>query len=134
MHTVISRATCDNNFVDWHKNGAPMAPRRMRASVLVRGKANTHVGNGLVLPCGVTHVSDEAAEFLRNNPTFLQMQKDGFMEIVKGESSEKEAAKVAAVGLQKEDGSAPLTEARLREISTRQLKVMDAEYGALVYH
>ena len=139
MHTVISRATCDNKFVDYYEAKSEQEPRLARASVLVRGRANTCNKFGLVIPCGVTYIEDDAAvEFLEKNPTFQEMKKAGFMEIVKGKQSDAESAELANGFLKQADGSAPLTEARMKEIGERTMKTATEaavpEYGALVMH
>lgn len=103
---VVSRTSQDIEYTDWVYSKTGLCEKKF--SVLVKGGANVidrktlQTANGIITP-----VSDEEAEFLANNDTFLRHQERGFVELV---SSRNKAESMAEEKTEAKDGGAQLTE------------------------
>ena len=104
MKYIVSKSSQGIDFMDWEKTVGGL--NRLKRSVSIKGcafvadKKTLEAVNGVV-----TEITDEDYDWLKDNPTFKQMEKDGFMVVM---DKEKEAKKEAEKG-DKKDASAQLT-------------------------
>jgi len=107
MPYVASTLSCDQFYTEWNRpvsSGAKIArPATPFKQVFISGRAN--VQNKISTPEGViTKISDEDAEFLKQNPAFQGHEKNGHVKIIR---SAVDPVKVAR-DMKDRDDSAPL--------------------------
>ena len=106
MPYIVSRLAAGVSYVTYKKQqrgGKPLPT----GSVLVKGGADVADKRTLITPLGVlTEVKPEEVEQLRNNPIFVEQEKDGFLKVL----DKKPDPEKAAASLDK-DSSAQMTEA-----------------------
>ncbi len=91
MPHIASTLTCDTEYVQWHRGGDD---RLVKArSVVVKGGFGL-ANKNFVTPQGavLTEVSDDDAAFLETDHHFKEHQKEGFVKIIKGRSTDGEKA------------------------------------------
>lgn len=104
MKYIVSKSSQGIDFMDWEKTIGGL--NRLKRTVSIKGSAYVADKKTLEAVKGeVTEISDEDYEWLKDNPTFKQMEKDGYMVVME---KEKEAKKEAEKG-DKKDASAQLT-------------------------
>jgi hypothetical protein len=102
---VFSTLANDQNYTNWVKGGGDV-PIKGHA-VMIKGGTGV-ANNRLITPLGVaTEVTEFDLEELKNNPCFLEHQRDGYI-VVKNKKSDTE--KVAS-DMNLKDESAPMTDA-----------------------
>ena len=103
---VYSTLSADTRYVDWQRTPGLNVPGR---SVLVRGGSGVALlgaGQHVLTRHGArTEVSDEEAEFLKNDPHFKEHEKRGFVRI---ENAARDPETVARK-MEDDKGSAPKT-------------------------
>ena len=104
MKYIVSKSSQGIEFMDWEKTVGGL--NRLKRSVVIKGTAFVADKKTLEANKGcVTEISDEDYEWLKDNPTFKQMENDGYMVVM---DKEKAAEKEAEKG-DKKDASAQLT-------------------------
>lgn len=104
MKYIVSKSSQGIDFMDWEKTVGGL--NRLKRTISIKGSAYVADKKTLEAVKGeVTEISDEDYEWLKDNPTFKQMEKDGYMVVME---KEKEAKKEAEKG-DKKDASAQLT-------------------------
>jgi len=109
MHTIISTATADTDYVLYNRTDTNAVPV-IAGKVRVKGGANLAKGRrGQSLQdetplAGQTVVSNEQLEFLKNDPAFQRHLSRGFLAIIGGTDKVEKVVK----NMTPKDRSAPL--------------------------
>jgi hypothetical protein len=113
MPFVYSTSSCSAFYGTYIPSPATAHAHKIEKKVLIYGKANvaplrdSKTTITFATPLGaVTKVSDQDLEFLMTVPAFIKHMKAGFLKV---EKSNKPIEKVVSEGMQKKDGSAPIT-------------------------
>lgn len=124
MHTIISTATADTDYVVYERNDTTAVPTVVHR-IRVKGGANLAKGRrGQILQeetkiAGETVVSDEQLELLKNDVAFQRHMSRGFIAIV----GHKDKAEKVVQNMTPKDRSAPLTSDTDERLPKNKLKL-----------
>lgn len=104
MPLIFSTMTGGVTYTDWKLSPGGLSVAGM--SVTIKGGANVADRRTIITPRGIgTQVTDEELAFLKNDPTFLMHEKNGFITI--DSVSDIRDADLAASDMEGRDDSAP---------------------------
>ena len=116
---VYSKLASSVNYTEWVKGGADV-PTKGRV-VHIAGGANV-ITKSLITPLGVhTEISEDDANFLRNDEHFKKHEKEGFISI---QERYVDVEKIVVDMGENVDKSAPLTKADQEDFNKLPSKVM----------
>jgi len=124
MHTIISTATADTDYVVYQRNDTNAVPTVVHR-IRIKGGANlAKFRKGQTLQdetplAGETTVSDEQLEFLKNDAAFQRHILRGFISIV----NHKDKVEKVVRNMTPKDRSAPLTSDTDARLPKNKLKL-----------
>lgn len=124
---ICSKLSNDQKYTTWNRGSKHQLPKADK-SVLIKGGSGVVQKGQLITPYGVvTEISDAQYELLKNVPSFVRHEKNGFIKVLDKEP--KPADTKAATDDLNADKSKPLTDKDIKDKDTKDQETGEKKKG-----